>query len=113
MADHLLFAIRYSLFAVYYSLLTNRSLQSLTRFLDQAQIRILLHVEARFDEPHLCGGVDIALKRRQVRQHARIAIIILLRKQPAEAPRSNFEEIGGDPRTLSMVRGVEMPAFDP
>src|SRR5256885_639936 len=50
----------------------NTLLQPVHRLLDQAEIGMLLDVDARLDEAHLRGGVDVALQSREVRHHVRV-----------------------------------------
>src|SRR3954468_808125 len=56
----------------------SRSLQALGRVLDQAEVGVSRHVHRRLDEAELMRQVDVGLQRLEVRQHVRVAIVVLL-----------------------------------
>src|SRR5262245_18486100 len=87
-------------------------LKAFCRFLNQADIRVLLDVDLVFYEAEFARNINIALQRFEVRQHVWVAISILLREQPTEALRRGLRYSRRDLRDLVMVFRIEEPARD-
>src|SRR5262245_37049274 len=87
-------------------------LKAFCRFLNLADIRILLDVDLVFYEAELPRNINIALQRFKVRQQVRVAISILLCEQPTEALRRGLRYFRRDLRDLVMVFRIEEPARD-
>src|SRR5262249_39605682 len=87
-------------------------LKAFCRFLNQADIRILLDVDLVFYEAEFARNIDIALQGFEVRQQVRVAISILFCEQPTEALRRGLRNSRRDLRDLVMIFRIEEPACD-
>src|SRR5713101_4326195 len=70
------------------------SFQPLGGVLDDAEVSKFVDVEARLDETEIAGEIDIALQRREIGHHVRVAIIVLVGENPTEP----LSRLLGDPR---------------
>src|SRR5579862_6042460 len=89
-----------------------RSLQPLCRFLNDAQVRIFLHVDTRLGEAELAGKVDVLLQRVEVRHQVRIVIDVPVGESPIEGVRRTLDQIAEDLLGGLVIRGVEIPVHD-
>src|SRR5215469_18507269 len=89
---------------------TPTSCKPLRRFLDQAEIRILLDVEVVLEEADFFLLFEIVLQRAQVRRAVGIAILIAVGKSPVHARRRRFIEPRDDGNGLIVVLWIGIPA---
>src|SRR3954454_18403696 len=78
-----------------------------------AQVCVMVDHDAGFEEAQLGGGIDVVLERSQIGQTVRIAVVVLLSKEPAETLRRQLQELRCDLCHFCVILGVEIPPLDP